>query len=194
VTSIEVIAAILIVVNVALVARRSVWNYPFGIVGVALYAAVFRDARLYSDMALQGVFFSLNIYGWTTWARARAAAGEVRVEMLTASARWAWAFACAAATIIWGTVMATYTDAARPWWDAGIAVTSVAAQYLLARRKLENWVLWIGVDVAAIGLYASRGLWPTTLLYVGLLGLAIWGCRDWRRNMRSVEPGQVALA
>jgi nicotinamide mononucleotide transporter len=73
------------------------------------------------------------------------------------------------------------TDAAAPWWDAGVAITSVAAQLLLARRYLENWVLWIAVDVVAVPLFAWRGLWFTSGVYVVLLGLSIWGMLDWHR-------------
>lgn len=178
---VEAVAALLVVVNVALVARRSVWNYPFAIVAVAIYAAVFADARLYSDMLLQGFFLGVNVYGWINWARVKADAGEVTVETLAPSARAVVVAACAAATLGWGGLMHRYTGAAYPWWDAGIAIVSIAAQGLQARRAIESWWLWIAVDLASIPLYAAKQLWFTTGLYAILLLLSVIGLIDWTR-------------
>jgi nicotinamide mononucleotide transporter len=179
---VEIVAALLVLVNIALVARRSVWNYPFGIVAVILYAFVFWEAKLYSDMLLQGFFLILNLYGWMNWARSRAAAGEVVVETLGWPARARWAAICGLAIWGWGALMHALTDAAAPWWDAGVAITSVIAQLLLSRRYLENWVLWIAVDIVAVPLFAVRGLWFTSGVYVVLLALSIWGLIDWHRS------------
>lgn len=177
---IEAFAFALGVINVTLVVRRSVWNYPFALAMVSLYAAVFWDARLYSDTLLQGFFFVVNVYGWRLWTSARADVGEIVVEVMSPAARLGWATVCVVGALGWGAAMDRFTDASLPWWDAGIAVTSVVAQILLARRKLENWILWIGVDVASIGLYAAKGLWLTMVLYGVFLVLAIWGLMDWR--------------
>ncbi|MDB5706332.1 MAG: nicotinamide mononucleotide transporter [Sphingomonas bacterium] len=176
----EIIAVALGIVNVALVVRRSLWNYPFGIVMVVLYAHIFFGARLYSDALLQVFFLVVQLYGWVHWHRAAAAAGEVRVERLGPPARLAWLAGVAVATMIWGWAMHHFTDAAFPWWDAGVAILSVAAQLLMSRRFLENWVLWIAVDLLAIGLYAAKDLWLTAGLYAIFLGLAVWGLIDWR--------------
>lgn len=185
---IEAVAVILGLVNVTLVVRRSLWNYPFGIAMVVLYAHIFFEARLYSDALLQLFFFVVQIYGWFHWARAAADAGEIRVERLSPQAQIRWLAGIAAATALWGWGMHRFTDAAFPWWDAAVAILSVAAQLLMSRRFLENWVLWIAVDVLAIGLYAAKDLWLTAALYVVFLGLAIWGLIDWRGAERRVAP------
>lgn len=184
---VEILAALLVLVNIALVAKRSVWNYPFGIAAVALYGVVFLEAKLYSDMLLQGFFLVLNLYGWINWRRSRADAGEVVVLTLGWPARAAWLAGCALAIWGWGALMHRFTDAAAPWWDAGVAITSVAAQLLLARRYLENWVLWIAVDVIAVPLFAARGLWLTAGVYVVLLGLAIGGAIGWHRARLAIR-------
>lgn len=183
---VEVVAALLVVVNVALVARRSVWNYPFGILAVTLYGWVFLGARLYSDALLQLFFLVLNVYGWWNWQRNREETGTVIVLSLSGTARFAWVLGIAAATWGWGTLMHRYTDAALPWWDAGVAISSVAAQVMMARRHWENWLLWIAVDVASVGLYSAKELWPTTVVYSLLTGLALWGLSDWLRA-RSIQ-------
>ncbi|MEG3087288.1 nicotinamide riboside transporter PnuC [Sphingomonas sp. PB4P5] len=181
----ELLAALLVLINVALVARRSVWNYAFAIAGVALYALVFYQAKLYSDMLLQGFFLVINLYGWRHWSRSLATAGRVSVSRLTPAARAVWLAGIALATFAWGSAMHRLTDAALPFVDAGIAMTSIVAQILLSRQKLENWLLWIAVDLVAIGVYAARDLRVTALLYVLLLGISIWGLIDWRRAERA---------
>ena len=184
----EAAAAALVVVNVALVARRTMWNYPVALVAVALYAWVFADARLYSDALLQVFFFAANLYGWSNWARSRALAGEVVVERLDSATRLAWFAGAAAASAAWGTLMHRYTDASYPWWDAGIAIASVAAQLLQARRAIESWWVWIAVDVASVPLYAAKGLWFTCALYAVLLALSVYGLIGWQRARRRRVP------
>jgi nicotinamide mononucleotide transporter len=180
----ELVAAGLGVVNVALVVRRSVWNYPFALVMVTLYFFVFFGARLYSDALLQIFFFAVNVYGWRNWVQAKAAAGEVPVGLLANRARLIWIAGTVVASIVWGLGMARYTNAAAPIIDAFIAGTSIAAQILMARRRIENWVLWILVDAVAIWLYWSRDLPWTSALYALFLVLSIIGLIDWHRALR----------
>ncbi len=179
----EAVAFVLGILNVTLVVRRSIWNYPFGIAMVALYAIVFAQARLYSDMLLQFFFIVVNAYGWIAWTRHRAVSGAVVVEGMTRGERWRWTLATTAIALVWGGLMHRFTDASLPWWDAAVAAASIAAQWLMARRKWENWVLWIAVDIGSIGLYLVKELWLTALLYLVFLLLAAWGLMDWRRRV-----------
>jgi nicotinamide mononucleotide transporter len=181
VSPIEAAATLFGLINVTLVVRRSMWNYPFALAMVSLYAWIFYGQRLYSDALLQLFYVVVNLYGWWNWSRARAVTGEVRVEQLTVAARIGWIAGCAVAAIGWGALMHRYTDAAFPWWDGSIAVVSVAAQILQSRRNWESWVLWILVDLAAIPLFALKGLWPTAALYVVFLALSVWGLIQWTK-------------
>lgn len=182
---IEWVAALLGIACVALGAVRSIWNYAFGIASVALFGFVFFEAKLYSDTLLQIFFVAANLYGLINWRRSQAEAGDVVVEVMSHRARVVWAVAGVAAIVTWGWLMHRYTDASYPWPDAAIAITSVVAQILMARRCLENWLLWIAVDIASIPLYAAKGLWITMGLFVVYLGLAIWGYADWRKVLRA---------
>ncbi|HYZ47660.1 MAG TPA: nicotinamide riboside transporter PnuC, partial [Sphingomonas sp.] len=150
-----------------------------------LYAWIFvqPDVRLYSDALLQIFFFAVQLYGWWNWIRSEAESGEVRVELLPPATRMAWIGAITVATLGWGAVMYRFTNAALPWWDAFIAMTSVAAQILMARRYLENWILWIAVDAIAIGVYAAKGLMLTAVLYFVFLMLSIAGLIGWRKAL-----------
>jgi nicotinamide mononucleotide transporter len=177
---IEGVAALLVLVNVWLVARRSIWNYAFGIAGVAIYAIVFFRAKLYSDTLLQLFFLVVQFYGLWQWRRSQADAGEVVVERLAAGARIGWLAGILVAVAGWGWLMHRFTDAALPWWDASVAMTSVAAQILMSVRKIENWWLWITANILSIWLYAAKGLWITMGLYILLLGISVWGLARWR--------------
>ena len=184
-TILEWVAAALGLVNILLVARRSLWNYPFGIAMVTLYFFVFFDAKLYSDALLQIFFFVINLYGWWNWAGSeRVKDGGVAVTCLSSTARLAWLVGTACAAIGWGLLMARFTDAAAPFADSAVAGVSVAAQILQSQRKVESWALWIAVDALATGLFWSRGLVATSLLYALFLLIAVGGLLAWRRTIR----------
>ncbi len=178
----EIIAALISLFAIVLVVRRSVWNYPFGLVGVLMYADIFYGAKLYSDMLLQGYFFVLQGYGWWHWLQHRDTKGLALVERLTPRGQGAALAGAAVVFLLLGFGMSRYTDAALPWWDASIAGLSVIAQILMSRRKAENWLYWIAANIIAIGVYASRALYPTTILYAILLILAVLGWFEWRKQ------------
>ena len=179
----EIAAAILGVVTVFLVVRRSVWNYPFALAMVALYFFVFFEARLYSDALLQIFFFVINVYGWWAWHRAPQVEHGVKVVAMARNSRLAWLAGTAAASLGWGFAMSRLTDAAAPFADAAIAGTSVSAQILQSLRRIETWMLWIVVDVGAIGLFWSRDLVVTAALYALFLVMSVAGLVEWKRRL-----------
>lgn len=177
----ELTAAALGLVNIVLIARRTVLNYPFGIVMVVLYAVVFARARLYSAAGLQGFFLASQLYGWWYWRRSHTGTGPVPVATLPRREAAAFAAAGVAGTLALGLAMSRLTDAAAPWWDAGNAAWSMVAQLLTDRRHVESWPLWIAIDGLSVWLYASHGLPATAALYAVFGGLAAWGWIEWRR-------------
>jgi nicotinamide mononucleotide transporter len=182
---IEIAAALLGVINVLLVVRRSTWNYPFGIAMVSLYFFVFWDAKLYSDALLQVFFLLIQLYGWWAWFHAQHVDHGVAVGWMDWKRRFSWTAGTAVAVIVWGSGMARFTDAAAPYADATIAGLSVAAQILQSLRRVECWVLWVAVDALAIGLFAWRGLFVTSALYALFFVLAVVGLFEWRRRARA---------
>lgn len=177
----EPIAAVLGLANIVLLVRRSIWNFPFGIAMVALYALIFFDKRLYGEAGLQLFFAAVQLYGWWLWSRAGGVQAPVAVGWLGWQARLGWLGFIAVATLALGTLMHRLTDAAVPYPDAAITAASVAAQFLLSFRRVENWILWIAIDAAAILLYISRDLQLTAVLYTAFLVLSVLGLRDWMR-------------
>ncbi|SFI96932.1 nicotinamide riboside transporter PnuC [Jannaschia pohangensis] len=185
---IEITAVLCGLANVILIVRRSIWNYPFGFLVVILYALIFFEYQLYSDALLQVYFFFIQIYGLWNWLRHRQDDGRIVVEVLTLRERAIYGAVTVAGWATLATLMGRYTDASFPWWDGAIAALSVLAQFLLSRRKLENWVLWIAVDVLAIGLFWIKGLQPTAALYGVFLVLATMGLLQWLRAWREQRP------
>jgi nicotinamide mononucleotide transporter len=184
----EILATLLGLANIVLLVRRSVWNYGFGLAMVALYAPIFFAARLYSDALLQLFFFAVQLYGWWHWLRGRREEGDVIVERLGWPSRARWLIAVVPAWALWSLAMQHYTDTLFPFWDGAVAVLSIAAQIMLARRLIENWPLWILIDAIAIGLYLTRGLTLTAVLYAVFLGMAAWGWIAWHNAERRQRP------
>jgi len=125
-------------------------------------------------------FFIIQFYGLWIWLQGRADDGRIRVAPLKPQTFAFYLAITGAAWLAISWLMATYTDAAAPRWDAAVAALSVTAQFLMSRRHLESWILWIAVDVLAIGLFYTRDLVPTAALYAVFLGLAITGYLQWR--------------
>ena len=192
--NLENLAATLGLINIVLVVRRSLWNYPFGIAMVSLYFFIFAEEKLYSDALLQIFFLVVQLYGWWNWTRGRDTSGGLIVKRLSRQALLCWIVVIAAATALWGWLMHSFTDAAFPWWDASVAMISIGAQILLSRRYIENWPFWVLVDAVAIGLYHSKGLEKTAILYAVFLIVAAWGWREWMlvgRAQRANRPDQA---
>jgi len=186
--ALEYLAFALGVVNVALIVRRSIWNYAFGIGSVTAALFVLFSGRLYSEAGLQVFFIAVNVYGWMKWTAARHEAGRIVVLLMTPRQRIVWSCGIAAAGLALGGAMDQFTNAAAPYPDALIASASIAAQILLAQRRLENWVLWILVDLVAVPLYLSRGFEPLAALYAIFFALSVAGLIAWRRALKEGAP------
>lgn len=162
-----------------LVVKRSIWNFPVGMVNNVLFLVLFIGAGLYADAGLQVVYFGLACMGWFWWLRGGAEQTGVEVSN---PKPWQLA-ACGVAVVLiaaflqW--VLRTYTDSTVAGWDALTTAMSLVAQFMLARKWIANWWLWIAVDVIYMPLYASKGLWLTAILYGVFLTMCIIGLREW---------------
>ncbi|RFC43453.1 MAG: nicotinamide mononucleotide transporter [Verrucomicrobia bacterium] len=188
----EIIGTVLGVIGVWLMIRQNIWGWPVGLVQVAVYAWVFFDAKLYSDTILQAAFFLIQAYGWWHWLqggknRPESAQAVLSVTRLAGATVAVWIAAGAVLTVAWGFFMHRTTDAALPWWDAFILVFSLIAQWLQARKNIENWPAWLGVNTVAIGVYWAKDLRLTSGLYLIFWVMALWGWRAWARTMREAK-------
>lgn len=176
----ELFGAVTGAVSVALAVRESVWNWWVGIVNNAVYLIVFFQQRLFGDASLQVFFIAISAYGIVRWLTGGTRGGTAPVRRVARAEVAVLAVLLAAGTFGLDRWFEHLNDAA-PLLDAFTTAGSIIAQYMLARKYLENWLLWIVVDIVSIGLYAWKGLAPTSLLYALFLALCIVGFVQWRK-------------
>lgn len=181
----EMVAAAFGIVSVWLSTREHIASWPTALVNVALYFVVFQRARLYADMGLQAIYFALSLYGWYEWKYGGAGRTELPVSRTTRRQALVLVPLGVAGSAALGLVLMRGTDAALPWLDSALAVTSLLAQWMMTRKLLENWLVWIVADVAYVAMFLSKALYVTAGLYFVFLLLAIKGWFDWRRSWLS---------
>lgn len=176
----EIVAVIIGLACVALTVRQHILCWPSGLGMVLLYIVIFFQAKLYSDVLLQMVYVGLQIYGWYAWLHGGPEKKPLVVSRLSSTHGISWFFCGALSAGTLGALMHSFTDASFPYVDAVATIASLIAQWLMGRKVLESWLVWIFVDVVSIGLYFAKELYPTAILYVVFLGMAIWGWYEWR--------------
>jgi nicotinamide mononucleotide transporter len=173
------------IISVYLSVKQKIWSWPTALVNVALYFVVFREQRLYADMGLQVIYFVLSLYGWYEWLYG----GENRTELKVSRADPRMAITLTAIAVVGvavlGTLFARFTDASLPYVDSATATTSLVAQWMMTRKVLENWAVWIAVDVVYIGMFIYKHLYLTSGLYAGFLVLAVMGHLQWLRSFKA---------
>lgn len=163
--------------------RESAWCWPSGIISALAYVVVFQSARLPGQAALQAILAVVCVYGWWSWRRGSGAAERLVVSRARPAVLAVVAAATAASAVGLGLLLRHSTESVLPFWDGGILAASLSAQGMAARKWLESWLVWIGVNVVSIGLYLSQGLVQTTGLYVAYLVMAIVGYRAWKGSL-----------
>jgi nicotinamide mononucleotide transporter len=169
---------------VYLVVRQSVWNFPLGIANNIFFLILFVDSRLYGDAGLQIIYIGLGFQGWYYWLYG----GQDHKALRITHASPRLLVAVGSLVVIGTTGLVLVLRAARgaaPVMDAFTTVLSLAAQYLLNRKTIENWLLWIVADIIYIWLYISRDLRLTAVLYVVFLCLCVAGFLNWRRSLKA---------
>ncbi|MBI2427193.1 MAG: nicotinamide mononucleotide transporter [Ignavibacteriales bacterium] len=179
----EIIAVILGVIAVYLSTRQNVWTYPLGIVSVFLYIEIFYDVKLYADMGLQVFFIILQAYGWYEWLYGGENKTALHVSRIPGGTTMILGFVVSVGTLALGYTLHQLTDASLPYVDSLLAVLSMAAQWMLAKKYLENWTVWIAVNIGSIAMYGYKELYFTMVLYGVYLVLALMGYRAWKREL-----------
>lgn len=185
---VELAAAIFTLLCVGLCVLRSIWCWPMGAVAVTLYFYVFLKAKLYADMSLQVVYLALQFYGWYQWLYGGENRTELPITRQSTSQLLVLGALGLVGTIGLGTALTVYTDANLPYWDSAATVFSLIAQWMMAKKYLENWLFWIGVNVLYVGLFIRQAMIPSLVLYLILLGMAVMGYREWSKSLRQMEP------
>lgn len=182
-TPLELLSFVLSVTTVLLNIRQNHWAWLFAILSSATYGVVFYDARLYGDMALQAVFITVSFWGWYQWLHGDATHAQLPVSRSTRRGLWLAAAGWGLGFAVLAWFLHRYTDTDVPRTDAFLTAGSLVGQFLLSRKKLENWHVWIVVDVIYVGLYLHKGLMLTALLYGMFVVMAAIGLLAWKKSM-----------
>lgn len=203
---VEIVAALFGALSVYFYIVRNHWSWPVGLVQVVLYIGVFEQAKLYADMLLHFVYAGLQLYGWWAWYQSTkrqpaspvdSASGQddsLEIRELGVKGNIACILVSLALTTVYSLLLGRYTDASSPLPDSCIAAFSLTAQMLLAWRYVDNWRYWIFVDLIAIGLFAFKELYITSILYALFLVMAIAGDRAWRIKLQEQKLKELAIA
>jgi len=190
VSALEPVAVAFGIVSVWLSVKENIWSWPTAIVNVLLYFVIFRDQRLYADMSLQLFYAGISAYGWYHWLFGGAQHSRLRVSRTPGRLRWMLPLIVVAFALVLGTILRRYTNAALPYMDATLTSGSLAAQWMMSRKYLENWAVWVTLDVAYVAVFINRGLLLTAFLYGVFLVLAARGHVEWSRSLRRTLTGE----
>jgi nicotinamide mononucleotide transporter len=183
VTWLEIAAFVLSIAMVLCNFRVNPWAWPLAIVASALYGLLFASSRLYGEASLQLLFIAVAFWGWWQWLRGHGSDGApLRVRRLQPHTRGAISALTLGAWPLLGWLLDRYTDSDVPYLDALPTVASITGQFLLGRKLVENWPVWLFVNVFSVGLFALKALWLTVLLYAVFAVLSVVGWRIWLRR------------
>jgi nicotinamide mononucleotide transporter len=168
-----------------LLIRENIWNFPIGLIYAAISVVVFTRERLYADVVLNSYYVLMNAYGWYFWryGMQSTVTDEVPVTFAPRADRVLVVVTVVLATGAIGWFFDNRTDAALPYWDSAITTLSFGAMWMTARKYIDNWIVWLIVDVIATGVYLYKGIELYALLYAVYLVMAVMGWQAWRRSM-----------
>lgn len=192
-TPLEILGFITGAICVYLNTQQNVWGWFFGIINAVLYTVVFWQARLYADMGLQGYYFFTSIYGWWMWLYGGKNNEELPVTKTPVRLYGLFTVLFLVATGMWGYLLGRFTDASFSYLDSALTAASLIGQYMMARKYLENWLVWIVADACYVVMYLYKDLHLTALLYAVFLGLAVMGYLQWRRAHHLSDPAEEEL-
>lgn len=183
---VEILGVVFSILYLYFSIRQNILLWPMGIASALLYMVVFFQSKFYADMGLNGYYVVISIYGWFFWKRGKEEQESgLPVSRLGRKNAVILLLVTTAAFVGIGVVLKAYTDSPVPYWDAFTTAVSFTATWMLARKILENWILWIIVDLVSMGLYLYRGLYPTLLLFGIYTTMAVIGYYKWLRSYQS---------
>jgi nicotinamide mononucleotide transporter len=181
----ELIAAILGFIGIFFQIKQNPWYWLISIFMVSMYIFVYIDAKLYADMSLQVYYLIMCFYGWYNWVFGRSTSRREALKVSRLKKRY-YLIITTLGIILFvfiSQVLIFFTDSDLPYWDSFTTSLSFIATWMLAKKILENWLLWIIVNVCSVGIYIHKDLLPTSLLFVVLAILAVVGYNTWKKDI-----------
>jgi nicotinamide mononucleotide transporter len=181
---IELLGVITSLIYLYFSVRQIIWLWPFGIISSALFIWIFFSSKFYADMGLQVYYLGISAYGWYYWAGGNKDENTA-VPVSRLSGSLAGVLSGTGLILFFGIVaiLKFLTDSDVPWGDGFTTAASIIATWMLARKILEHWLLWIIIDAFAAGLYFYKGLYPSSVLYVIYAIIAVLGYRQWKKDL-----------
>ncbi len=183
----EMTAVVAGLLNVYLAARANMWNWFFGIITVSLYVIIFFHAQLYADMSLQFIFLALQFYGWYQWLHGGINHSALDVRKADGKIYIAALLTTLILFISISYVLKNYTDSTTVYIDAFTTALSLVAQWMMSKKWIENWLLWMLVDIISIRMYLIKHLYFTTGLYTVFFLICAMGYYTWRKPLNSFQ-------
>ena len=167
--------------------KQKIFLWPFGILSALFYIIIYFNAKFYADMGLQVYYFFISIYGWISWSSANSPASQSEDGGVRNTSKKQWGILSIIALVVglllfW--ILTKFTDSEIPAWDALTTAVSIVATWMLAKKLIEHWLLWIVIDLISMALYIYKGLFPTSVLFAVYTIMAVVGFRTWRKNLK----------
>ncbi|MBK9795452.1 MAG: nicotinamide mononucleotide transporter [Holophagaceae bacterium] len=170
---------------VALLVRQNIWNWPIGIANNLVFIVLFYRTGLYADVGLQGFYIAISLYGWWSWLHGGRDHGALQVARVRPLVAALLAGAVIGLTALLAWLLRRYTNSTVPVLDSLITALSLVAQFMMTRKWLENWLVWITANCLSVGLLIYKGLYVTSALYLVYQVLCVLGWIEWRRALRA---------
>lgn len=182
---VEVAGALTGLIAIYFQIKGKVIFWPVSLINVILYIFVYFTARLYAEVSLQLYYLVVSIYGWYYWqsAKVKNKGSELKITVCSKSLILKLFVIFVLLFFAMAFVLNEYTNTDVPYVDAFVTALSFIATWLLAKKKIENWLVWIVVDAACVGIYIYKGLYPTIVLFAVLTVLAFVGYNSWKKSM-----------
>jgi len=182
---IELLGSILGFAYILLSIKQNIWCWPVGLATSALYIYVFFVSKFYADMSLQVYYVIASIYGWFHWMYGARSKKSDDLKISKTGKRLAILLFVINAGLFWiiAYILIHFTDSEIPYWDAFTTAASFVATWMLARKMIEHWIIWVIVDTVSLGLYLYKGLYPTVILFAIYTAMAIIGYIQWKKQL-----------
>ena len=174
---------------VALLVRQNLWNWPLGIANNLVFIVLFYRTGLYADVGLQGFYIAISLYGWWSWLHGGRDHGVLTVARVRPVVGALLVLGVVGTTAFLTWLLRRYTNSTVPVLDSLITALSLVAQFMMTRKWIENWPVWIAANCLSVGLLIYKGLYVTSALYVVYQVLCVMGLLEWRRALKvSLTP------
>lgn len=187
-TWLEGIAVFFGIASVFYSMKENIWVFPTGIISTLIYVYICMKVGLYADMGINAYYFAMSIYGWYVWSKPTKEGFTLPVTWLNKKQTWGviFLFLCSYGILV--SILIHFTDSNVPYWDSFTTSSAFVGMYLMAKKKVENWIAWIITDLVSVPLYFYKGLMLTSFQFLFFTVLAILGLLAWIKSARRDVP------